>query len=96
VAAELLDVEPARVLMVAAHRWDLVGARNAGLATAFLERPLEKGPHRTADRPSGIVSDLAVASFDELADVLGCSSADSARRTRRPSPTPERDGRAHG
>ncbi|NUW47092.1 HAD-IA family hydrolase, partial [Nonomuraea rhodomycinica] len=29
-AAELLDVEPGQVLLVAAHRWDIDGARDAG------------------------------------------------------------------
>lgn len=58
--------------MVAAHRWDIDGARAAALATAFLERPLEKGPHRTADQAGDVASDLTVTSFDHLADVLGC------------------------
>ncbi|GAB2687917.1 haloacid dehalogenase type II [Nocardia thraciensis] len=71
-AASLLDVDPARVLMVAAHIWDIDGARAAGLRTAFLERPDEKGPHRKADRPESTTSDLTVASFFELADLLGC------------------------
>lgn len=71
-AAELLDVEPARILMVAAHAWDIDGARNAGLRTAFVERPREKGPHRTADRAADVTSDLAVSGFRELADTLGC------------------------
>ncbi|GAA2271871.1 haloacid dehalogenase type II [Nonomuraea roseoviolacea subsp. roseoviolacea] len=69
---ELLDVEPAQVLLVAAHRWDVDGAREAGLATAFLERPLEKGPGRTADRAADVTADLTVTGFDHLADVLGC------------------------
>ncbi|GAA4091541.1 haloacid dehalogenase type II [Actinomadura miaoliensis] len=71
-ATDLLDVDPAQVLMVAAHKWDIDGARQAGLATAFLERPLEKGPARTADRAADVTSDLAVTGFDHLADVLGC------------------------
>jgi 2-haloacid dehalogenase len=71
-AADLLDVDPAQVLMVAAHRWDIDGARMAMLATAFLERPLEKGPHRAADRASNVTSDLTVTSFNHLADILGC------------------------
>ncbi|NUW31900.1 haloacid dehalogenase type II [Nonomuraea sp. SMC257] len=70
--AELLDVDPGQVLLVAAHRWDIDGARDAGLATAFLERPLEKGPGRTADRAADVAADLAVTGFDHLADVLGC------------------------
>ncbi|NUW41956.1 haloacid dehalogenase type II [Nonomuraea rhodomycinica] len=71
-AAELLDVEPGQVLLVAAHRWDIDGARDAGLATAFLERPLEKGPGRTADRAADVAADLSVTGFDHLAGVLGC------------------------
>jgi 2-haloacid dehalogenase len=71
-AAALLDVDPAQILLVAAHRWDIDGARMAALRTAFLERPLEKGPHRSADRASDVGSDLSVTSFDHLADALGC------------------------
>jgi 2-haloacid dehalogenase len=71
-AAALLDVQPAEVLMVAAHRWDLDGARAAGLRTAFVERPAEKGPHRTADRAADTPSDLRATSFTDLADQLSC------------------------
>jgi 2-haloacid dehalogenase len=71
-AAALLDVPPDQVLMVAAHAWDLAGARAAGLHTAFVERPAEKGPHRSADRAADAGADLAAASFTELADLLGC------------------------
>lgn len=67
-AAELLDVHPREMLMVAAHRWDIDGARDAGMRTAFLVRPGEKGPHQEADREAD--ADLSVASFAELADVL--------------------------
>ncbi|WP_226366983.1 haloacid dehalogenase type II [Pseudonocardia sp. ICBG162] len=49
-AAELMDVSPHQVLMVAAHGWDIDGARAAGLRTAFLARPGEKGPHRPTRR----------------------------------------------
>jgi 2-haloacid dehalogenase len=70
--ADLLEVHPEEILMVAAHKWDLDGARDAGLRTAFLSRPLEKGPHRTADQASDVSSDLAVSSFLDLADALNC------------------------
>jgi 2-haloacid dehalogenase len=43
-AARLLGVEPHELMMVAAHPWDLDGARAAGLRTAFIDRPLEYGP----------------------------------------------------
>jgi 2-haloacid dehalogenase len=71
-AAGLLGVEPARMLMVACHGWDVTGAASAGLRTAFLERPAEKGPDRAADRPADSPSDIAVGGVDELAAVLGC------------------------
>ncbi|WP_069167791.1 haloacid dehalogenase type II [Nocardia altamirensis] len=71
-AATLLDVAPDRVLMVATHNWDIDGAREAGLRTAFIERPGEKGPHHKADRPGETVSDLTVTDFAELAEKLGC------------------------
>jgi 2-haloacid dehalogenase len=71
-AAELLDVAPGQILMVAAHGQDLDGAAAVGLRTAFLERPREKGPHRGADRAADVTSDLSVSSFLELADALGC------------------------
>jgi 2-haloacid dehalogenase len=71
-AADLLGVEPARMLMVACHGWDITGATNAGLRTAFLERPGEKGPHRVADAAADTPSDLAVRSVHELATALGC------------------------
>ncbi|MCM6772004.1 haloacid dehalogenase type II [Nocardia sp. CDC159] len=71
-AARLLDVEPAEVLMVACHGWDIDGARAAGLRTAFVERPREKGPRRAADRAADTESDLAAGDFNALADLLGC------------------------
>jgi 2-haloacid dehalogenase len=71
-AAGLLDVPPGRMLMVACHAWDIEGAQDAGLRTAFLERPGEKGPHRAADRAAHTPADLAVRDAGELATVLGC------------------------
>ena len=38
--ASCLQVEPGEMLMIAAHPWDLHGARAAGLATGFLSRGL--------------------------------------------------------
>jgi 2-haloacid dehalogenase len=71
--ARLLDVAPGEILMVAAHGWDLAGARAAGLRTAFVERPLEKGPLRTADTAADVSADMSVTSFEALADELGAS-----------------------
>jgi 2-haloacid dehalogenase len=71
-AAALLDVVPEQMMMVACHAWDLAGARAAGLATAFVERPAEKGPHGQADRACDAPGALSCAGLTELADLLGC------------------------
>lgn len=71
-AAELLDVAPSEVLMVAAHGWDLDGARAAGFRTAYVARPDEYGPHRAGEDAEQVACDLSVRGFDELADALSC------------------------
>jgi 2-haloacid dehalogenase len=64
-AARLLGVGAAELMLVAAHPWDLAGARGAGLRTAFVERPLEYGPgspareDRDADESVGDLLELA-------------------------------------
>lgn len=47
--AELLNVNPDQVLMVAAHHDDLAGARSCGLRTAYIERPFEFGKTNIKD-----------------------------------------------
>jgi 2-haloacid dehalogenase len=64
-AARLLGVEPAELMLVAAHPWDLEGARGAGLRTAFVDRPLEYGPGSTS---RGYPADESVVDLRELAD----------------------------
>jgi len=71
-AADLLDVAPAEILMVAAHGRDLEAAAGVGLRTAFVERPREHGPYPGADRAADVTSDITVTSFLDLADHLGC------------------------
>ncbi len=71
-AARLLDVKPGEIMMVAAHKWDIEGAKAAGLRSAFVERPLEKGPNGKADRLSDVDVDVGVHDFLELAEKLGC------------------------
>lgn len=64
-AARLLDVKPAELMLVAAHPWDLNGAREAGLRTAFVDRPLEHGRGSPArEDPS---ANESVADLHELA-----------------------------
>lgn len=69
-AAELLSVEPTQLLMVAAHPGDLRAAARAGLSTAYVHRPLERGPEREVERPPAGSFDLHVEDFLELAAKL--------------------------
>jgi 2-haloacid dehalogenase len=66
----LLDLEPEQVMMVAAHVYDLRSARNSGLRTAYVPRPLEFGPGVEAEPPDPAF-DLVAGDFVELADRLG-------------------------
>ena len=47
---EWLGLQPAEVLMCAAHNSDLVAAGRCGLRTAFIARPHEYGPGQPSDR----------------------------------------------
>ena len=64
-AAQLLDVAPGELLMVAAHPADLRGAARAGLRTALVHRPLERGPNPTGAPPPDALPDDR---FDCVAD----------------------------
>ncbi|MCW5603543.1 MAG: haloacid dehalogenase type II [Burkholderiales bacterium] len=48
-AAELLDLKPEQVMMVAAHKHDLRSAARYGLKTAFVRRPHEHGRNTGKD-----------------------------------------------
>jgi 2-haloacid dehalogenase len=63
-AAEIAGVGLGEVLFVANHAFDCVGAKSAGMRTAFIDRrrrPFGKGPHQP---------DFIVKSMTELADVM--------------------------
>ena len=51
-AAAALRLAPEEVVMVAAHNSDLAAARAAGLKTAFIARPDEKGPGKGEREPT--------------------------------------------
>jgi 2-haloacid dehalogenase len=55
-------------MLAAAHPWDLQGARDAGLRTAFVDRPLEYGPG--SERREDPDADEAVADLRVLAERL--------------------------
>jgi 2-haloacid dehalogenase len=63
--ATLLGIEPDCIMMVAAHAFDIMGARACGYRGAYVNRyrlPYEDSPHRP---------DLEVRDFVELADAMG-------------------------
>jgi 2-haloacid dehalogenase len=67
--AALLGLEPGEVMLAAAHEPDLAAAREAGLATAYIARPLEYGPGMAAAGVSGDW-DLAGTSVTDIAGQL--------------------------
>lgn len=63
-AARALDKEPAQIMMVAAHSFDILGARACGFRAAYVNRyglPTDESPYQP---------DLEVKDFIELADRL--------------------------
>jgi 2-haloacid dehalogenase len=66
-AADFLMLQPAEVMMVAAHLGDLKAAKSVGLRTAFVPRPLEYGPKGKPDSTADASVDLTVKDFVELA-----------------------------
>jgi len=70
-AADLLDLKPAEVMMVAAHLGDLGAAKSVGLQTAFVVRPLEYGPNGKPDLKPDQSVGIAANDFVDLAVKLG-------------------------
>ena len=70
-AADLLGLEPAQVMMVAAHKGDLRAAAALGLKTAYVPRPLEYGPDREIDTTPDPTFDIVATDFNDLASRLG-------------------------
>ena len=71
-AARLLCLDPAQVMMVAAHNHDLKAAQKLGLRTAFVARPTEYGPLQKYDLEAKGDWDVVAKDFDELATRMGC------------------------
>ena len=69
--AVLLGVAPGELLMVAAHPSDLAAAQRAGLKTAYVERPLERGPGAAPENSAGQRFDWVASDFVDLAGKLG-------------------------
>lgn len=72
-ATSMLELPPARVMLVAAHPQDLNAARACGMQTAHVPRPLEWGPVSTPSDPDNLATgfDCVAEDFLDLADILG-------------------------
>jgi len=69
--AELLDVAPGELMLVAAHPGDLRAAQQAGLRAAYVTRPLEYGPNQREHKVTEAEFDYTATDFLDLADQLG-------------------------
>lgn len=69
--AALLDLAPAEVMLVAAHKDDLRAAAACGLKTGFVPRPLEKGPTSEPDVKPERAFTVNAKDFVDLARKLG-------------------------
>ena len=69
---ELLNLTPAEVMLVAAHNGDLAGAAKEGMATGFVARPTEYGPHQKVDFKADRDWTVIASDFGDLATQLGC------------------------
>lgn len=66
-----LGLRREQVMLGAAHNYDLEAARELGLRTAFIPRPLEHGEGQTTDLSADQPWDIIAADFIDLADRLG-------------------------
>jgi 2-haloacid dehalogenase len=71
-AASLLNLQPAEVMLVAAHNGDLAAAATQGLRTAFVARPTEYGPHQHVDFKADGDWDIIGTTFGDVAHQMGC------------------------
>jgi 2-haloacid dehalogenase len=69
-AAALLGLAPPEVMLVAAHKDDLRAAQACGLRTAFVPRPLERGPKASVDVSPEPAFDCHASDFIDLARQL--------------------------
>jgi 2-haloacid dehalogenase len=69
-AAEILDLDPGELMLVAAHNDDLLAAQSAGLATGFVARPTEHGPAQTTDLHAEHDFDIAATNILDAAEQL--------------------------
>jgi 2-haloacid dehalogenase len=69
-ACRLLSLDPAQVMLCAAHNDDLAAAQSHGLRTAFVARPTEYGPLQSRDFEATGAWDFVVPDLGTLAAQL--------------------------
>jgi 2-haloacid dehalogenase len=69
--AEIFDIQPSDVMLVAAHEDDLDAAKACGLQTAFVERPLEYGVGKAAAKGDLTRFTYASTDLNDLARQMG-------------------------
>lgn len=69
---EVFDIEPARMMLVAAHQDDLAAARACGCRAAYVERRHEFGPTLPKDVSPDPANHYHARDFLDLAEQLGC------------------------
>ena len=69
-AVDLLGLKSEQVMMVAAHQGDLLSAQKVGLKSAFVPRPMERGPNNPPDATPDPSFDVVASDFVDLADRL--------------------------
>jgi len=70
--ARVFDVAPENVMLVAAHQNDLAAARDCGLNTAYIERPMEYGATQIKDVSPNSENTLHAKDIVVLANMLEC------------------------
>ena len=70
--AKVFDVALEEVMLVAAHQDDLAAARDCGLKTAYIERPIEFGATQIKDVSPNSENTLHAQNIVELAAMLDC------------------------
>lgn len=70
--ADVFDVTPGDVMLVAAHQDDLDAARDCGLRTAYIERAHEFGVDAPKDVGASPDNTMHARNLIDLADQLGC------------------------
>ncbi len=71
-SAQMLGLEPAQCMMVAAHNDDLYAARALGFKTAYINRPYEYGEGQVSDLHAEEALDIVGEYMTDVADELIC------------------------